>query len=176
MRTKSLTVIQELSGKEICGLYRNNNGGLTEHGAELKSFLDGFRVVNGVGVVSREKVAFGMGCLAAQIIAHFAQESDCCYLCPPGTSDCNENYLYTIYHERQSRLSWPVLSIQVKAGSPLPFGLPGTRRDHMPIIFNGSIKDFEPAEVEIAWQSRKEILTNDFTDDPILSAKILVTK
>ncbi|MBK9214673.1 MAG: hypothetical protein IPM59_03615 [Chloracidobacterium sp.] len=74
MRTRSLTVIQELSGREICGLYRNNNGGLTEHGAELKAFLDGFRVVNGVGVVSREKVAFGMGCLTAQVIAHFTRE------------------------------------------------------------------------------------------------------
>lgn len=176
MRTRSLTVIQELSGKEICGLYRSNDGGLAEHGAELKAFLEDFRVVNGIGVVSREKVAFGMGCLAAQIIAHFAREPGGCYLCRPRTNDCNEDYLYTIYHERQSRVSWPVISIQVRAGSPLPFGLPGTRRDHMPVIYNGSVKDFDPVEVELAWQSRKEILTNDFSDDPILSAKILVTR
>lgn len=176
MRTRSLTVIQELSGREICGLYRNNNGGLTEHGAELKAFLDGFRVVNGVGVVSREKVAFGMGCLTAQVIAHFTRELGSYYVCPAGTNSCNEDYLYTIYFERQSRFSWPALSIQVKAGSPLPFGLPGTRRDHMPIIYNGSVKDFDPIEVESAWFRRKEILVNDFSDDPVLSAKIIVTR
>ncbi len=176
MRTKSLTVIQELSGKEICGLYMRNDGGLAEHGAELKTFLEGFKIVNGIGVVNREKVAFGMGCLAAQIIAHFAREPGSCHLCPPGTSDSNEDYLYTIYHERQARLSWPVLSIQVRAGSPLPFGLPGTRRDHMPIIYNGSVKDFDPIEAESAWRSRKEVLVNDFSDDPILSAKIIVTR
>lgn len=176
MRTRSLTVIQELSGKEICGLYRGDGGGLTQHGAELKAFLEDFRIVNGIGVVSREKVAFGMGCLASQIIFHFAREPGRFHLCPPGTCDSNEDYLYTIYHERQSRLSWPVLSIQVKAGNPLPFGLPGTRRDHMPIIYNGSVKDFDPVEVEHSWQSRKEVLVNDFSDDPILSAKIIVMR
>lgn len=176
MRERSLTVIQELSGKGICGLYRNNNGGLNEHGAELKAFLDGFRIVNGIGVVSREKVAFGMGCLTAQIITHFTQELGSYYVCPAETTDCNEDFLYTIYFERQSRFSWPVLSMQVKAGRPLPFGFPGTRRDHMPVIYNGAVKDFHPKEVESAWLERKEILVNDFSDDPVLSAKIIVTK
>jgi hypothetical protein len=47
------------------------------HGQELADFLDGFKIVNGISTEDRDfpKVANGMGCLAAQVIAHFKTDT-----------------------------------------------------------------------------------------------------
>ena len=38
-----------------------------------------------------------MGCLAAQVVAHFKEEPGRFYLYPAGTRNCGEEYIYTLY-------------------------------------------------------------------------------
>jgi len=70
MGTRSLTYIYDGRSKVLC-MYRQYDGYPTGHGAELADFLKPFRVVNGLGAPSNEKIANGMGCLAAQLVTHF---------------------------------------------------------------------------------------------------------
>jgi len=42
------------------------------------------------------KVANGMGCLAAQIVAHFKDGAGGIYLFPAGSRNCGEDYTYLV--------------------------------------------------------------------------------
>lgn len=95
MGTRSLTVIQD-SGEPICVLYRQFDGYPEGHGKELAEFLSGFRIVNGYNPYYTAKIANGMNCLAAQIIAHFKKGVGDFYLYPPKTNDVGEEYVYTV--------------------------------------------------------------------------------
>ncbi|MEO8168300.1 MAG: hypothetical protein ABI623_08635, partial [bacterium] len=122
MGTRSLTVVVEDDGAEICTLYRQMDGYPTGHGSDLKQFLDGFAVVNGYGSSDPPKAANGMGCLAAQIIAHFKEGIGNFYLYPSGTRDCGEEYIYTIYLERSGRHKAKQLKLKIQAGAVTFFG------------------------------------------------------
>src|SRR5687767_2029853 len=65
MGTRSLTIVEEVGGAEICVLYRQYDGYPTGHGAELKSFLEGIQIVNGLSLGDQKRTANGMDCLAA---------------------------------------------------------------------------------------------------------------
>jgi len=69
MGTRALTFVYD-GDKPIVNLYRQYDGYPTGHGAELAQFLDGFKIVNGIGA-EKTRIANGMGCLAAQMVAHF---------------------------------------------------------------------------------------------------------
>ena len=105
MGTRSLTYIEESYGENrekkqnILCMYRQYDGYLSGHGAELAEFLQDFNVVNGYNSGTPERSANGMGCLAAQLIAHFKDGIGNIYIHEPNDSDCGEEYTYTIYEE-----------------------------------------------------------------------------
>jgi len=66
------------------------------HGKELAEFLKDLYMVNGLGMNETRKVANGMGCLTAQVIAHFKTESGGIYIHPAKSRNCWEDYIYTI--------------------------------------------------------------------------------
>ena len=174
MGTRSLTVILEDDRKEICVLYRQYDGYPSGHGAELKEFLNGFSVVNGLGMDNHNKIANGMGCLAAQIISNFKAEPGGFYVYPSGTRDCGEEYIYTVYLEKAGRKSPSRLLLKIQAGAVTFFGLPGTKQTNMPVIFDGTVDAFDPEMVQQTWSSREEEPVNDFIDDQILSTEIII--
>lgn len=98
MGTRCLTVIEDDQGTELLVMYRQYDGYPEGHGAELKSFLKGFKVINGISDPHATKTANGMGCLAAQIVSHFKQQFPLggIYLYPAGTRDCGEEYIYRV--------------------------------------------------------------------------------
>jgi hypothetical protein len=101
MGTRSLTVVVDKSWdrtEEICVLYRQCDGYPTGHGQELKEFLAGMRIVNGINSTVRgTKFANGVPCLAAQLVAHFKTDREGgFYLHPAGTRGCGSEYLYVI--------------------------------------------------------------------------------
>lgn len=96
MGTRSLTVINDEDGKEIAVLYRQSDGYPSGHGQELADFLKGFTVGNGLHSDDPTLYANGMGCLAAQIVAHFKDEPGGFYLYPAGSRDVGEGYVYTV--------------------------------------------------------------------------------
>jgi len=71
MSTRSTTTIFDESNCPLLSFYRHCDGYFEGHGEELKQFLTDFKITNGIGGNDTNKVANGMGCLAAQIIKHF---------------------------------------------------------------------------------------------------------
>lgn len=104
MGTRSLTKIIEVyqdenktSKQVLTTMYRQMDGYMEGHGAELAEWLAEFTVVNGLGLDEPRKVANGADCLAAQMFAHFKDGPGGIYLYPPGARNCGENYIYYIY-------------------------------------------------------------------------------
>ena len=112
MGTRSLTYIEESyeaaiadeennnevheTKQNILCMYRQYDGYLSGHGAELAEFLQGFNIVNGIRLGTPKRTANGMGCLAAQLIAHFKDGIGNVYIYHPDAEDCGEEYTYTI--------------------------------------------------------------------------------
>ena len=98
MGTRSLTFVYDGDTPQI-NMYRQFDGYPSGHGAELADFLDGMVVVNGYGEV-KPKIANGMGCLAAQMIANFKQTVGGFYIHPVTDTDCWQDYEYHVYEDK----------------------------------------------------------------------------
>lgn len=84
------------SGDAIVCMTVHWDGNPEVYGLNLAEFLDGYKIVNGLGAETySEKIANGMHCLAAQMVAHFKTEPGNIYLYPPSADF--ENYNYYIY-------------------------------------------------------------------------------
>ena len=107
MGTRSLTFVYTdhygtTTGPEpIINMYRQFDGYPTGHGAELATFLTSFEAItNGIPIGDTRKLANGMGCLAAQMVAHFKTGAGGFYLYPVSSIDCGQEYEYHIYSDR----------------------------------------------------------------------------
>jgi len=89
MGTRSLTRVYESwedeKGKKyrncILAMYRQFDGYPSGHGQELYEFLKDMKICNGIGIEQKKgKWANGMGCLAAQLVAHFKKDIGQFYL------------------------------------------------------------------------------------------------
>ena len=98
MGTRSLTFVSD-GDTPVVNMYRQFDGYPSGHGAELADFLDGMVVVNGYGEV-KPKIANGMGCLAAQMIANFKQTVGGFYIHPVTDTDCWQDYEYHVYEDK----------------------------------------------------------------------------
>ena len=101
MGTRSLTKIYNEENKILVTMYRQYDGYPSGHGVELLEFLNGFQIVNGLGVALKGKIANGMGCIAAQIIAHFKDGPGGVYIeTPAATANaCDAEYVYYVYDD-----------------------------------------------------------------------------
>ena len=104
MGTRSLTRVfekwEDTKGKKqrqpIVCMYRQYDGYPSGHGQDLAQFLEPFTIVNGIGLDDKRKIANGMGCLAAQLIAHFKDCPGNIYLYATDAKDCWQEYEYEI--------------------------------------------------------------------------------
>lgn len=103
MGTRSLTRVIETyrdnkKNKQVksklVNMYRQYDGYPSGHGEELADFLNGGKVVNGIG--SDKNVFNGAGCLAAQMIAHFKDGAGGFYIYPINAKDCGQEYEYEV--------------------------------------------------------------------------------
>ena len=141
MGTRSLTFVYEKYGqvqKPVVNMYRQFDGYPTGHGAELAEFLSAGKMVNGLRLGEDEKFFNGMGCLAAQMVAHFKQTPGGFYIHPTDITDCGQDYEYHIYSE-EGLLSGSVFRIEVYNCGCNFFGMSGDTHD---IIFKGNLKEF----------------------------------
>lgn len=99
MGTRSLTYVYNEKHAVVC-MYRQMDGYPAGHGAELAEFLDPMVLVNGINSNETRKVANGMDCLAAQLVAHFKTGAGDFYLMPPKSQDCGQDYEYHIHKDR----------------------------------------------------------------------------
>lgn len=98
MGTRSITRVHDgdLNSKVILTIYRHFDGYFEGHGEELKKFLIDMVMTNGLSSSNKGKVANGIGCLAAQIVAHFKEGSGGIYIIDSDL-DQNEEYNYDVY-------------------------------------------------------------------------------
>jgi len=133
MGTRSLTFVYD-DETPIINMYRQYDGYPTGHGAELAEFLAPFTLVNGLSTVETRKVANGMGCLAAQLVANFKSEAGGFYLYPTSAVDCGQDYEYHIYNKDGE------LRIAITNRGCNFFGL--TQSDTNESIFEGNLAEF----------------------------------
>jgi len=102
MGTRSTTLFIETykdeSGKQkkkkIVVMYRQFDGYPSGHGQELAEFLSKGKLVNGMGM--DDNIVFnGMGCLAAQVVAHFKDGAGGIYL-QTNDKGCWEEFRYQV--------------------------------------------------------------------------------
>ena len=139
MGTRSLTFVYEQYGevyKPVVNMYRQFDGYPTGHGAELAEFLKSGRMINGLDGVGKELQFNGMGCLAAQMVAHFKQSPGGFYIHPTDITDCGQDYEYHIYDIGQGL----GLYVEVVDCGCNMFGVSsGNKHD---FVFKGNLKEF----------------------------------
>lgn len=103
MGTRSLTIVRsglEDKSPRIVTIYRQMDGYPEGMGKDLAEFLSKIKMVNGIGG-SDSNIANGVGCLAAQLVAHLKTEAGGIYLesgsddDKPG--DYSEEYVYEVF-------------------------------------------------------------------------------
>jgi hypothetical protein len=100
MGTRSLTFVYD-GDEPMINMYRQFDGYPSGHGSELATFLNSFdAIVNGISVGDNRKIANGMGCLAAQLIAHFKIDAGGFYIYPVTANDCGQDYEYHVYEDK----------------------------------------------------------------------------
>jgi hypothetical protein len=100
MGTRSLTYVYggDRETKPLVCMYRQFDGYPSGHGQELIDFLKPIKLVNGLGPEGNQRVANGMGCLAAQLIANFKDGPGQFYLHEPELEqDSGQEYEYHIF-------------------------------------------------------------------------------
>ena len=118
MGTRCLTYVYEGNSPLVC-LYRQFDGYPSGHGAELANFLKGIKLGNGIADNPKMgKFANGMGCLAAQLVAHFKKSVGGFYI-HLVTDSGGVDYEYHVYSNK----------VVVKDSDEV-------------VVFSGSRKDF----------------------------------
>jgi hypothetical protein len=117
MSTNGYVRIEE-DGETIVGFYKHFDAYPSGLGLDMATFLKDIKITNGIHH-KNEKIANGMGCLAAQLIAELKTEPGDLYI--QKDEECSE-YIYTISYSKNS--------INMKI---VNYG---------DVIFNGTIKEF----------------------------------
>jgi len=134
MGTRSLTFVYDGDLKEsaIINLYRQYDGYPQGHGAELARFLDRGRLIN--GLTGQDQNLFnGMGCLAAQLVAHFKDGAGQFYLHPVSALECGQDYEYHVYSVAGQ------LRVQVRDRGYNMFGLTMSETNNS--LFDGTVAE-----------------------------------
>lgn len=100
MGTRSLTFVYD-HNEAILNLYRQFDGYPEGHGVELAEFLNGIEAVtNGIRMGETRRTANGMGCLAAQLVAHFKNSVGGFYIHSVQSKDCGQDYEYHVHEDK----------------------------------------------------------------------------
>ena len=96
MGTPHLTIFVD-GGVQVCVLCGYFDGHFFSHGEKLKEFLEPYYLVNGyISDDVQNSAANGIGCLAAQTVAHFKTGIRNFILQSPGAELNQEPYVYVV--------------------------------------------------------------------------------
>lgn len=153
MGTRCITRVFDEQDHEILCLQTWGRGWPAAHGIELAKFLGTRILVNGL---SREKeqlaralgkkLANRMGCLAAQLVAHFVAQNDTAehYILAPGESG-GEEWLYEVRcggaPHAETRADAPMVFFQLLCAEVQPV-LPRVVRRRERVRFEGPLTEF----------------------------------
>jgi hypothetical protein len=142
MGTRSLTTfIQSWTDEEtkkekkseIVTMYRQYDGYPSGHGKDLAEFLVQGKLVNGIGMSEKQLVFNGMGCLSAQVVAHFKDGAGGIYL-QRANKDSWEDYRYHVIGNEHHEMTIKVLTVGYMRGDKY---CKGTK-----VLFEGNPQEF----------------------------------
>tara|TARA_R100001443_G_scaffold115660_2_gene133942 strand:+ start:119 stop:574 length:456 start_codon:yes stop_codon:yes gene_type:complete len=150
MGTRSLTYIKDEfhTDENVICMYRQYDGYPSGHGLDLAAFLNNFRVVNGLSIDMPKKVANGMSCLAAQLVAELKDGPGNIYLYPPNSKDCGEEFIYEIYIDK-ALTAVNVDNIIIKCID----------------VWNGNKLIFEGSPQEFLYEYGEELVNDEFENE-----------
>ena len=124
--------INIFDGNEVLvSIYRQFDGYPDGLGKEVADFAGKMTIINGISGQKAGEAANGMGCFAAQLIAHLKEGIGNVYIRNTSSDSHGEEYSYNL-HERDGKI-W----IDALAGCVTFFGLPGTKESEMHPIYSG---------------------------------------
>lgn len=83
----------EWNDKVVATIYKHWDGYPDGFGDMLRNLVSEYTIVNGISLNDKRKIANGMGCLAAAIVAEIKAGPGGVYLCSP---DSREEYNYHV--------------------------------------------------------------------------------
>jgi len=86
----------EIPEKKLVSIYKHYDGYPESLGVTLADYLDGKRIVNGLGG-DRSTVFNGLGCLAASLIAELKEEAGEVYIDNPDCPHSGLDYEYVVW-------------------------------------------------------------------------------
>ncbi len=169
MSVKSLTVITNDEGKDVCVLSRDIDGYLTGHGEYLRNFLRGYLITREAKSKDNRKAITKIGRLAALLVAEFKSGIGDFELLPAGTRDQGEEYLYTIYARHSSLKTPSLLNLRVEVAFPQYSEIDPSNNSRMTVIYDGLLDEFDPHEVQSNWEHAEDELDH-FVDSQVALA------
>ncbi len=143
MGTRARINVQD-GNQIIVSIYRQFDGYPDGLGQEILDQFRGCQITNGIGPGDCGQTANGMGCFAAQLVAHLKKDPGNVYLRNTGDDSQGEEFSYNL-SERDGKL-W----LSVGAGCVTYFGMPGDKETKMETIYNGPLADFDPGKAAAA--------------------------
>jgi hypothetical protein len=131
----------------LVSIYRQMDGYPDSLGKELADFAGPMTIVNGYSMDQHApEYANGMGCLAAQLIAHLKLNSDYVkhggvignvYIRDTSDESHGEEYVYNLT-ERDGKVHMTILE-----GGMTAFGIPGDSEAEMKVLYSGLASEFD---------------------------------
>lgn len=126
----------------LVSIYRQYDGYPDGLGQEVADFAASMTVVNGISGGKPKNQANGMGCFAAQLIAHLKDGVGNVYIRNTEPQSHGEEFVYNV--------SWNDKAIVIEAlgGCMTAFGCAGDDADEMSQLYKGTAQDFKVKEEE----------------------------
>lgn len=156
MSIKSLTVVLDDDGREICILFRNLDGDLNGHGDYLRRVLRGHVITRTFCVKEHRKAAVSMGQLAVLLIREFRYSIGLLELKPCGTRGLGEEFVYTVYPRHASPNFLSLLNLKVETYFPLQSENDLPAKQTTTVIYDGPLDEFDANHVQSQWECREE--------------------
>ncbi|MBK8464936.1 MAG: hypothetical protein IPL32_03820 [Chloracidobacterium sp.] len=155
---KSLTIVLDDEGRDICVLSRSIDGDLTGHGDDLKRLLRGHLITRESRSKDHHKVAFSMGHLAVTLIKDSKWGIGFFKLLPCGTRDYGEEYIYTVYPRHTASKTPSLLNLRIETLFPEYTGTDSPKNHTWTVIYDGLLDEFNPNEVQAQWECSEDEL------------------
>ncbi len=119
MGTRSLTKFyHDGSKRPFVTMYRQFDGYPSGHGVELAEFLASTKAVNGISLSEKQRIANGIECLAAQVVAQFKEEPGGIYLVS-NVGGHGEEYVYEVRERCDGTPGAPVAGTITRVRTPI---------------------------------------------------------
>ena len=123
MSTRALVRFVDEKDEVTTVIYKHYDGYPEDFGLDLATFLSDMTIVNGISLKENRRIANGIECLAAQVVAFFKQGVGDVYIYSSNTlaSNTGAEYVYTVKDKGDGTILFTVEDMKdtLFSGTPL---------------------------------------------------------